>query len=253
MYFQCICLLCVGLLIQADSNPLPELKQFLAAFRKTLHTDDVLLSEYTYTETRTHTELKSDGKPGKMETDAYRVTRGSDGAIYRLLVSKNDVPVPAGKPQKVEVTQRKDEQRILDDVFAGYDMQIVGREDLDSRPAIRIRFVPRTGYSPETRLGKIMQHVAGEAWINEADHQLARIDAEVIDPISIGFGFLARLQKGAAIHAERRKINGEVWLPHEAEVSLSARILLLKGLHFSEKFEYSDYKKFVVETTIKPQ
>lgn len=246
-------LLCVGLLFQTDSKPLPELKQFLAEFRKTLHTDDVLLSQYTYTETRTHTELGSGGTPTKTETDIYHVTRGPDGLVYRQLVSKNDVAVSGAKPQNVERTQRKDEPKIIDDVFAGYDMQIVGREDLDGRPAIRMRFIPRAGYSPGTRLGKILQHVAGEAWINEADHQMVRIDAEVVDPISIGFGFLARLQKGAIIHVERRKINNEAWLPYKAEVSLRARILLLKGLHIRETFEYSDYKKFTVETTIKPQ
>lgn len=252
MYLQCICLLCVGLLIQADSNPLPELKQFLADFRKTLHTDDVLLSEYTYTETRTHTQLESDGTPGKKGTEVYQITRGPDGAIYRQLVSKNDVPVSPGKPQGVQRTQAKDEQKIIDDVFAGYDMHIVGREDFDGRPAIRIRFTPRARYSPQTPFGKIMQHVAGEAWVDEADQQLARIEAEVIDPVSIGFGFIAKLQKGAMIHAERRKINNQAWLPFKAEVSLRARILLLKGLHIRETLEYSDYKKFTVETPVKP-
>jgi hypothetical protein len=53
------------------------------------------------------------------------------------------------------------------------------------------------------------------------------------------------------IHAERRKVNDEVWLPSRTEVTLSARILLLKGIHIREILEYSDYKKFNVETIIK--
>ena len=87
--------------------------------------------------------------------------------------------------------------------------------------------------------------------MNESDHQLVRIDAHVIDTISLGFGLLAKLQKGAMVHAERRKVNDEVWLPDKTEVSLSARVLLLKGFHLREILEYSEYKKFNVETVIK--
>ncbi len=97
-------------------------------------------------------------------------------------------------------------------------MQIVAREDFNGRPAIRIHFAPRPQYHPATRQGRLAQHVAGDAWIDEADHQLARVDAEVIDTVSIGFGLLAKLQKGAMLHGERKKVNDEVWLPSRTEV-----------------------------------
>src|SRR5581483_2737017 len=177
-----------------------------------------------------------------------QVTRGSDGTIYRRLVSKNGEPVNGAKPQKVYGRSRKDEEKVIDDVFAGYEMRIVAREDVDGRPAIRIEFKPRPRYNPKTREGRIMRRVAGEAWVNEGDHQLVRLDAEAIDTISVGFGLLAKLQKGAKIQAERKKINNEAWLPARTEVSLTARILLLKGFHLREVREYSDYRKFNVET-----
>src|SRR5579883_629088 len=244
-------LLCAALLFQADSRPLPDLKQFLTEFQKNLHTDDLLLSQYTYNEKRTHIELGSNDEPKKTTTDTYQVTRGADGSIYRRLVSKNGQSVKLTKPEKVYARSRKDEEKIINDVFAGYDMRIIGREDVDGRPAIRIEFNPRRDYNPNTREGRIMRRVAGQAWVDEADHQLVRLDAEAIDTISIGFGLLAKLQKGAKIQAERRKVNNEAWLPSQTEVSLSARILLLKGLHLREVREYSDYKKFNVETVIK--
>ncbi len=240
-------------LLQADAKPLPELKTLLADFQKNLHTDDVLLSQYTYTEKRTHIELKSNGEPQKKETDVYQITRGSDGAIYRKLISNNDTPVKAAKPEKVSNTSRRDDEKVIADIFAGYDMQIVDREDFHGRPAIRVHFAPRPHYHPTTRQGRLAQHVAGDAWIDEADRQLARVEAEVIDSVSLGFGLLARLQKGAMLHGERAKVNGEVWLPSRTEVSLTARILLLKGINLKEVLEYSDYKKFNVETIIKIQ
>jgi hypothetical protein len=244
-------LLCASLFVQANSKPLPELRQFLKDFRKTLHTNDLLLSQYTYTEKRTHIELGSDDQPKKAQTLIYHVTRAADGSIYRQLVSNDGSPVRSAKPEKVERGTRKDEDKVIDDVFAGYDMRIIGREEIEGRLAIRISFQPRADYRPSTREGKIIHHVEGEAWVNEADHQLVRVDAHVIDTISLGFGLLAKLQKGATLHAERRKVNDEVWLPVKTEVSLSARVLLLKGIHVREVLEYSDYKKFNVETIIK--
>ena len=71
-----------------------------------------------------------------------------------------------------------------------------------------------------------MQHVAGRAWIDEEDYQVARVEVEVIDPISIGLGILAKLQKGASIVADRRKFNDEIWLPMRTEITLNARVLL---------------------------
>jgi len=41
------------LLTAQNPEPLPELKPFLTEVRKKLHTDNLLLSQYTYTEKRT--------------------------------------------------------------------------------------------------------------------------------------------------------------------------------------------------------
>jgi hypothetical protein len=43
-------------------------------------------------------------------------------------------------------------------------------------------------------------------------------------------------------------VNGELWLPSEARFRGRARVLLVKGLRIDSLSEYSDYKKFEVET-----
>jgi hypothetical protein len=40
-----------------DPTPMPDKDSFLAEFRKTLHSDDKLLSQYTYTQKETETTL----------------------------------------------------------------------------------------------------------------------------------------------------------------------------------------------------
>jgi hypothetical protein len=242
------------LLPQQEPKPLPELRTFLAETRKTLHPDEVLLNEYTYSEKITEDEIGSDGRTRKTEVAVYEVTReAKSGQVYRRLVSKNGQIVTSSRPEKVRQRSPRshsDEEKTLDDVFAAFDFRIVDRQDLNGRPAIRVAFRPREKYGPKTFAGKFFNHVAGEALVNEDDHQLVRVDAELVDDFSIGFGLLAKLHKGAQIHVEREKINDEIWLPSKAAVSVNARLLALKA-NRRITVEYSHYKKFNVETTIK--
>ena len=273
-------LLFIALFLQQDeAKPLPQLETFLADFRKSLHTDDLLLSDYTYTEKQTSIELDSNRKPKKTEVNVFQVFPGScERPEYRRQTVKKGVPVPAKELEKQDQKhqkeigsdargsrrrglrarrrakecedQFKDEAKILDDLFSVYDIRIAGRERVAEKTTLVITFKPRPNYNTKTREGGIMKHVAGRAWVSEEDHQLARIEAEVIDTISIGFGMLAKLQKGTRIMEERHKFNEEVWLPSRVELSLGARVLMLKGINRQESVEYSDHKKFSVDTIL---
>ena len=148
------------------------------------------------------------------------------------------------KRQQDKAKADREEQETLDDVFAMYDLQIVRREMLSETSTILVTFKPKANYKPRTSDGKSLQHIAGRAWIAENDHELARLEAEIIDPISFGGGLLAKLNKGSTLVFERRKINGEIWLPVKEEANLNGRLLLLKGLNMRLIFDYSEYKKF---------
>lgn len=273
-----ICLFAAFLLLQEQPKPLPELKSFLAELRKTLHTDGHLLGQYTYTEKQTMIQLDSRGAPKTTGVNVFEVFPGSPERVgYRRRIVKDGVPLSSAELKKEDQAVQKRieaaehrrsrttpadrernraerlrrEQQIIDDALGVFDVKIAGREDVNGRPAIMLTFQPRQDCKPKTPEGKNMQHVAGRAWIDEEDHQVARVEMEVIDPISIGLGLLARLQKGASIAAERRKFNGEIWLPAKTEVTLNARVLLLKGFNIRLVNEYSDHKKYTVDTILK--
>ena len=258
------------LAVQDQPKPLPDIKPFLAEVRRTLHTDDNLLSQYTYTEKRTLIQLDSNQNPRSTEVDVFEVFPGSAERRYRRQIVRSGKPLSAADLEKgdqklqkrISSAQRKSndqaaaqrekkEARILDDVFAGYDVEVIGRENLSGHPAVLVKFTPRPAYTPNTKEGIVMRHVAGRAWISEEDHQVARVEMEVVDPISIGLGLLAKLQKGASITAERQKFNDEIWLPVKMEITLNARVLLLKGFNIRQLVEYSDHKKYSVDTILK--
>ena len=257
------------------SAPLPDVQAFLTEVRERLHSDDFLLDQYTFTEKQTERRLDSDGNVKKVTTSLYEVYPSQEpGRTYRKLVerdgklltaeelAKEDEKQEAKEAKKAarlygddasgrasaESERRLKETRTIDELFRIYEFKIVGRETLDGRDAIVVTFEPRPGVETETRGGKILKKFTGRAWIDEEDRQLVRVEAELTDDLSFGFGILARLKKGSRARILRRKINDEIWLPALAHFVGNARLLLVKGLHIDALSEYSDYKKFTVAT-----
>ena len=256
------------------ATPLPEPRAFFAEVRARLHTDDYLLDQYTFTERQTERQLDGKGKVRKKTSSLYEVYPSPEpGQTYRKLIERDGKPLSAEELAKEDRKQeakeakawaklgsddaqkraaaeksRRRETEAIEELFRIHDFHIVGRETLDGRNAVLVTFSPRPGVEPATKEGKIFKKFAGRAWIDEEDRQLVRVEAELIDDFSIGFGFIAKLRKGARAELLRRKINHEIWLPAEARFAGNARVLLFRGLHIDTLSEYSDYKKFTVGT-----
>jgi hypothetical protein len=261
---------------------LPDLQVLLADVRGRLHSDDFLLDQYTFTEKQTQRRLDTGGNVKKITTSLYEVYPSPEpGRTYRKLVerdgkrltaqelAKEDQKHEAKEARKAarlygedasrrasaESERRLKETRTIDELFRIYEFRIVGRETLDGHGAIVVTFEPRPGVKTETRGGKILKKFTGRAWIDEEDRQLVRVDAELTDDLSFGFGLLAKLKKGSRAQIRRRKVNDEIWLPAEARFVGHGRLFLVKGLHIDALSEYSDYRKFTVGTqaTVMPE
>jgi hypothetical protein len=271
------CVLLFAALQQEQEKPLPDQTTFMEEFRKNLQIPDKLLSQYTYTEKATEVTLDSKGNTKKTETNVYHVTQGvEEWQTYQRQISKNGVPLtekelekqdskerervdketrkranwPENKRQEEKAKREREERESNEDVFATFEYQFLRRETLDGVSTIVASFTPRKNYKPKTSDAKQLQHVAGRIWIAEEDHQLVRLEAEVIDAINIGAGLLAKLQKGSTVSFELQKINNEIWLPVKGELLLNGRMLLVKGLNMRIVVEFSEHKKFNVDTIL---
>ncbi len=100
----------------------------------------------------------------------------------------------------------------------------------------------------------VLSNVVGHAWVDEADLSLVRIDAEIVDAITVGpFGSLARISEGTEYVREWRKVNDEVWLPSRLSMTIEARAPLLRKTHRKIEEQYSDYRRFHVDTEFEIQ
>jgi hypothetical protein len=262
----------------AQERPLPPLEPFLQQVRKHLQTDEDRQSAYMYVETQRRHGLDKNGRPTGSESvkviESYPGFPGEDR--WDRVISENGKPTPPeelakrdrerqkkaeefvrklqdekerAKMARERAERRRDDEKAVDEIFRVYDIRMLGREPLEHHDTIVFSLTPRPGARPRTREGRIMRNFVAKAWVSESDYELVRLEIEAIDDVSIGLGLLARVHKGTRAWFQRRKVNGEEWLPAEASYTASARVLLLKRYRVGGTSEFSGYRKFTVDTS----
>ena len=260
----------------AQDRPLPAPDVFLANVRAHLRTDRTLLSQYTYLQRSRDLHFTKTGKiapgaeklyqvyPGLHPRERYERLMAVDGkprapselaaddlkhqkrVLDDLAKRERESAGDHEKRLKADAKQLREEQDEVDDVFQVYDFRLVERQSIAGQPMIVVDFSPKPGAAPKTDDGKMLTKAKGRAWVSEDDYELARLEAEMIADVPVGL-FLAKLYKGTTISVDRRKVNGEVWLPARVRLNLSGRALVRK-FSVESVIEFSDYRKFSVET-----
>ncbi len=267
-----------GAFAAGDEAPAPvvaDTRAFLEEVRGNLQSDGALLEQYTFNETYTERKLDGGGAVKKTKVEAYEVYPSVEPRkMYRRLVARDGRPMSEkqladqdkeyeekmarrearraarteAERARREEEKRREERAVIDEVFLMDDFQITGREMIEGRPTIVVRFSPKPGYKPVTEGGKLIQKLSGTAWIDEADRQLVRLEAQLLENLGVGPVRIARLQKGSSAYFMRRKINDEIWLPTEARFTGRAKVLLVFGGGLDVTSRYFDYRKFSVGT-----
>jgi hypothetical protein len=266
-----------GATLSAQTRPLPDPQAFAPEVRRRLLTDRELQSQYTFIEKREEIEVSKLGKVKQGPVKTYEVYPSVErGNTYKRLIAVDGVPLPPAELERQDRVHREDvlrEQaererespqdrdrrlreeakekaewdRTLDEVFDLYDIRIVGRETLDGYETVVATLEPKPAYRPRTDAGKWMKKLRARVWISESDYQVVKAAATVIDDVTFGWGIVGRLHSGTVAEFERRKINGEVWLPARVEIKGTGRALL-RRFRIDSVTVYSDYKKFNVST-----
>jgi hypothetical protein len=271
-----VCLACPAFARQASEQPLPDFASLWSAVKPHLmqqYDDAELRKGYTYHRTSFVTQMgKGDSvtRTSKFESEVYYLASGP----FNKLISRNGVKLsdkelkkqdeefqktkgkgPHRPPWRGGRSQRspKEQEELLSDVYNAFDFTISGREVREGRNTIRVDFKPRPNAKLKTMAGRFFFTAAhGTAWIDEEDHVLARIDFELMKDAKLGGGLIVNINNGSQMIREWRKVNQELWLPARSETRLKARAFATKGSNTRIVEQFSDYKKFSVETRISP-
>jgi hypothetical protein len=268
-----------GAAAQSDA-PLPDVNAVAKEVRARLRLDRELQTNYTYLERRRDVKVSKLGKVTVGPLRTFEVyPSNKPGRTYKRLVAIDGAPLPKADLERRDeehrqhvlamIEQEKNEtadmkaKRLkkdaddlretndtIDDGFAVYDLKLVGREMLDGHPMLVATMTPRPNARTKTDVGNWMKKFKGRAWVAEGDYQVAKLEMEAIDDITLGWGLVGRVHQGSHFTFTRTKVNGEVWLPAEAKFEASGRTLLFRKFQLFTVTSFSDYKKFNVDTAI---
>lgn len=223
--------------------------------------------DYTYIDREVQNKLDGKGQTKSTEVKTYEVLEIYGTPVQRL-IEKDDKPLDTKeaakeeqkiqkivdkrkneseedrkKRQEKELKEREDGRKFVSEVADAYDFKLVGTEQIGGRDAWVIDGEPRPGFEPHMKESKFLSKFHGRVWIDKGDLQLAKMDVEAIDTVSVGW-VLARIHKGTRVMLEQTRVNDEVWLPRHVTFKVDARVALFKGFNMDGDQEYRDYRKF---------
>jgi hypothetical protein len=263
-----------------DLTPGPDGKlsqaQMQELFRVVADKDDrnqKLERDYTYVDREVENKLDGKGQNKSTEVKTYEILE-IYGEQVRRLIAKEDKPLDGKdaekedeKIQKIidkrkneseadrrkreekEEKERADDRKFVHEIADAYDFTLVGTEAVGGRDAWVIDGEPRPGFQPHMKEAKFLSKYHGRVWIDKGDLQLAKMDVEAIDTVSLGW-VIARVHKGTRFMLEQTRVNDEVWLPRKISFKLDARVALLKGFNIDGEDTFRDYKKFRASSKI---
>ncbi len=209
-------------------------------------------------------KLDALGKVKSSEVRSYDITF-EEGTPYRQLVERDDLPLlPAEERKEQEnlaksIAQRRQEtdterarrlsvyerrpdwlREAWHELPDAFEFRLAGEGKLEGRGVFIIEGTPRPGYQPRSRTAKLLPSIKGRFWVDQQDHQIVKVEAEVIETIWMGL-FLVRVAKGTHATLELACVSDGVWLPDRLQVFASARLGLLSTLRFEQDIHYSRY------------
>jgi hypothetical protein len=252
-----------------NNDPLPDVPGLLAQLQLNQERVEAMLDDYSYMQKFIRRELGKDGVLREVSSETFQ-TSFYKGARITRLVEKDGKPLPppdqeTADKQAAKMVEEIDKQAAKRDAKSGPpdgDRRISiaemlkaskllnpRRERFRGRDVIVFDFEPNPNfdYKNAKSMLKFFGKTAGSMWIDEKDKQVARVEAYLADNFKIGGGLVAKLKKGATFTLEQERFNDEIWLPSLADINLSVRVLLLKGIDVNQIIRTYDYRKFTTE------
>ena len=179
--------------------------------------------------------VNADGHPA--DAEAYRARLESLEHALALLVNNNRSQRDALEKY---AKKRKDRDDLIDAARIAFEFTSVGGEPRGERLLSKYEMTPNPAFKPNSRLASIFPKVHGYVWIDEEAGELARIEGDVTEDISIAL-FLGKIYKGSHFMQERYEVMPGLWQPSFSQYDFDGR-KFFSGFSMHERTFYSNYR-----------
>lgn len=179
--------------------------------------------------------MNTEGHPA--DPQAYRARLESLEHALALIVNNN-------RSQREALEKYAKKRKDRDDLIAAarnaFNFTFVDREPRGDHLLAKYEMTPNPAFKPNSRLTSIFPKVHGYVWIDEGGGELARIEGDVTEDISIAL-FLGKIYKGSHFMQERYEALPGLWLPTFSQYDFDGR-RFFSGFSMHERTFYTNYR-----------
>jgi len=259
-----------GAIITGNPAPTPEqIHSLIMRAIENQHRDDRELEQYE----RVERIITRKAENAEVLTDITERVVPSGAGTVKLKTIENGVPVtPEQYRQELEFAvnalglgvhpdaryaedQEKFERRrrqhaeLVDSSTKAFLVTWVGREtrsDLAGghgpRTLMKLQLDPDPNFKPTTRFAVSFQHVHATLWVDEAQAQFARLEADIATDIPFGGGIAGKVYHGGHVVMVQEEVAPGIWLPTLYDYDVDGRKFLF-AFDVHERTEITRYRR----------
>ena len=177
-------------------------------------------------------------------TSTKEIFETKDGAVARLVLI-NDQPLTSADEQREQARldqllrdpgrqrrrkQAEDEDtaramKVLRLLSSAFLYQYAGKGESPAGQIEKFTFRPNPRFSPPDLETQVLTKMTGEIWIDAAHERVARLQGQLQQDVDIGWGIVARLNKGGWIEIEQADIGSNQWRIVHFRMAMAGRVV----------------------------
>lgn len=183
-----------------------------------------------------HIPIGPDGKPADL--DAYHAELLK---LERALSWASDDGHDQQDAYEKIAKKQKERDELIDATRIAFLYTLISTESRAGRVLYKYSMVPNPAYKPTSRATSVFAKVHGFVWIDPVAGQLARVEGEVTEDMSIGL-FLAKVYKGSRFFQERGEMQPGLWFPSFSQYDFDGR-KFFSSISIHERTFYSQFHR----------
>jgi hypothetical protein len=101
-----------------------------------------------------------------------------------------------------------------------------GIGDTPQGPSYRLSFQPNPSFDPQDLEAQVLKGMAGEMWIDVAQHRVTRLEGRRIRDVDYGWGILGKLDRGGTLLLDQADVGNHQWRTTHMVLVMNARFLI---------------------------
>lgn len=139
--------------------------------------------------------------------------------------------------------REKDDSDKGREMFKAIPDAFIFKYDGNENDLVRLAFFPNPNYDPPTRELRVFRALSGKMWIDPVQKHVVRIEGQLFQDVTFGWGILARLNKGGTFVVNLREVGPGHWDMTSLDVNMSGHAILFKNIAVKEHQTQSEFRR----------